>query len=396
MYRPYKYIRRGGRTNSRGFKFDCRIACSSSKQLEQHLNGTKHKMALYESSNEVEENTFPLDNMVVLDQTEDDISNDNAASPASCDSSDSATAACPLDFQTIDCIPTSHMVILDETNDDNDHPASPASCESASEFAPSSPGTVKMSDVSPEEKTRIEIPEDDQCAPESPHCALSSCPSTSSVPEEAGTSDKYYSEEHHSKSSKTVHKQFKKTFHIQPIKSNQDVIQFLKTFAVANDSDVAFAKKVTKLFSNALRKYNEIQLEEIICTEEAEHGSPEELGSSNLEQTNSVPCTTVRSESESVNSAPSSPTDSSLAQCISIPMSSADCKPDSPIINQSDNSSIASQSPTNRCEDIDTSDKPSTTNSTNDNSCSAIEGDLLMESEHCLTAEAACSDDEDV
>ncbi|XP_056376867.1 uncharacterized protein LOC130273682 isoform X2 [Hyla sarda] len=396
MYRPYKHIRRGFK-KSRGLKFfrprfaceHCRIACTSFKQLEQHLNGIKHKETL--DSIEGEQNTFPLEHMVVLDEIEDDLPNDVAASPASCDSSDCETAACASDFQTIDSIPRSRMVILDETNDDNDNPASPASCDS-SEFASSIP----------ERKTRIKKPEDDQTASESPLHVLSSFPSTSYVPEvKAGTSEKSTSKERHTKSSKTRHEKSKKTFYIEPIKNNQDVFQFLKTFAMANDSDVEFANKVKEMFSSALIKYNERKLAEIICTE-AEHSSADEHagpddGSSDHEQGNSIPQVTIKTEK--TNSAPSSPNNSSSEQCIYITVSSVDCKDDSPIIIESDNPdtfSIASRSPTKECEDIGSSNKPPSTNSTNDNSCSAIEADLLMESENCVTTEAACSDDDDV
>lgn len=382
----------------------CKIGCTSFKQLEQHQEGIKHKMQKksFWSSKEAEENTFSLDHMVVLDQTEDDLPNDNAASPACCDSSDSETAACA---SAIDNIPSSQMVILDETYDDNDHPASPASCDSsASEFAPSSPGTVKTSDVAPKKKkSRTEMP-DDQTAPVSPQSCCSSSKS-STVPEAVhGTSQKSTGKERHVKSRKTRHKEPKKTFHVTPVKSNQDVFQFLKTLAVANESDLGFAKKVKEMFSNALRKYKERELEKIFCTEE-EHSLSEELVEStdcpsDHDQTNSSMLqATNPSECKRINSAPGSPANASPTQCVSNSTSSANCQPDLPIIKQSDNpdiSPVASRSPTNKCEDMDTSSKPSATDSTNDNQCSTTETDLLMESENCITAEAACSDDEDV
>lgn len=408
MYRPHKYFKRGSMAKhftygrSRYVCEVCKIMCTSYKQLEQHRTGIKHKMqkrTFFE-----EENTFSLEHMVVLDQTEEDLPNDNAASPASCDSSDSETAASSSDFHTIDSIPGSQMVILDETNDDNDHPASPASCDSsASEFAPSSPATVKTFDVIPKKKRRTEMPDDDQTAPASP---LSNCSSfkSSTEPEAVhGMSEKSTGKEHHVKNRKTRHKESKKTFHITPVKSNKDVFQFLKTFAVANESDVAFAKKVKEIFSKALRKYEESELEKIFCTE-AEHSSSEELAAStncpsDHEQTDSPILQAINpSECRRINSAPGSPIISSPTQCISNSTSSANCQPDLRIINQSDysdSSSVASRSPSNKCEDIETSSKPSA-DSTNDNPCSATETDLFMEGENCITAEAACSDDEDV
>ncbi|XP_040288902.1 dentin sialophosphoprotein-like isoform X1 [Bufo bufo] len=408
MYRPRK--RRGALSADRYItafygrgRYEChvcRIACTSRKQLEQHVQGIKHQRNICDPSHKGDENTFPLEHMVVLDQTEEDFPNDNPASPASCDSSDMETAA-----SASDTIATSHMVILDETNDDYDHPASPASCDSsASESAPSSPATITTSDLTPKKKTRTEKPEDDQTAPMSP---VSSGSSSNSAPEAESahsTAKESTSKKHHSKSGKTRHKESRKTFHITPVKSNEDVFKLLKTFAVANESDVAFAEKVKELFSVALTKYKELKLEEIFCTE-AEHSSPEELvGSSDNhndhEQTNSfLPQATNTIEYERINSAAGSPVHSLPVQCISSPTSPADCQPNSPIRNQPNNpdtSSIASRSPTNICEDSDASNKLSATNPANDNPCAGTEVDLSMESDDCVAAEAACSDDEDV
>ncbi|XP_075682915.1 uncharacterized protein LOC142651751 isoform X2 [Rhinoderma darwinii] len=411
MYRPRKRYgkdinaRYSRRYESSRYKCqDCRIACTSPYQLEQHLNGIKHQKTLYGFYKE--QNTFPMDHMVVLDQTEEDIQTVNAASPASCDSSESATAASASDFQATDL---SRMVILDETNDDNYHPASPASCDSSdSESAPSCSATVKTPDVTPKKKkSRSKTPEGDETAAMSPSSVLSSCSSSNSAPEAENVQDtlkESTGKKHHAKSDKTQSNMSKKTFPIEPVKSNQDVFHFLKTFAVANESDVAFAKKVKEMFSSALRKYKELKLEEIFCTE-AEHSSAEELPestdvSSDQEQMDSaMPLATNNSECERINSTPGSPANSSTSQCISNPLSYANCQTDSPTVNQSVNpdvSSTSSRSPTNICEDFDTSSKPSVTNSTNDNFYTTTEADLLMESENCVTAEASCSDDEDV
>lgn len=403
MYQPRKYYKRGSMSKSFSYVKPryacevCKITCTSYKQLEQHQQGIKHKMQKksFWTSEEAEENSFSLDHMVVLDQTEDDLPNDNAASPASCDSSDTETAA---SASAIDNIPSSQMVILDETNDDHDHPASPASCDSsASEFAASS------TDVTLKKKPRTEMPDDDQTAPVSP---LSSCLSSKSSTGKGAihsSSEKSTGKERHVKSRMTRHKESKKTFHVTPVKSNQDVFRFLKTFAVANESDEAFAKKVKEMFSNALRKYKESELEKIFCTE-AEHSSSEDLVASDCpsdhEETNSsILQATSQSECQRINSAPGSPANSSSPQCISNSTSSVYCESDLPVIKQSnypDTSPVASLSPTSKCEGIDTSSKPSATNSTYYNPYSPTETDVLMESENCITAEAACSDDEDV
>ncbi|KAM3928967.1 uncharacterized protein RB166_006797 isoform 2-T2 [Leptodactylus fuscus] len=345
--------------------------------------------------------------MVVLDQTEDDLQNDNATSPASCDSSDSATAACPSDFQTIENIPRNHMVILDETNEDNDHPASPASCDSsASESSPSNPATTKSIDEIPRKKSRTEIPEDER----SLLSVASSCSSSNSAPEAEAvhgksekSSSRYYSKKHHANSGKTGHKESRKTFQMEPVKSNEDVFKFLKTFAVANETDVAFAIKIKEMFSDALRKYKETKLEEIFCTE-AEHSSPEEImessnDPSNNEQINSCIPQSTTSECVRIHSGPGSPANASPIQFVANPTSSTYCQLDSPVINPSGNpdaSSTGSRSPTNvfKALDTSTSNQPFATNSTDDNPCSATETDLLMESESCVTAEADCSDDD--
>ncbi|XP_073443974.1 uncharacterized protein [Dendrobates tinctorius] len=201
MSRPRKYFK-SGRGNYRSFSYIrtqhlcevCGIACTSFAQLKQHQKGKKHnllawsyqkKKQLRNPSVEVVEDTFPLEHMVVLDETEDDLPIASAALPASCDSSDSEIAT------TSDNILSSHMVILDETHDDNDHPASPASCDSsASDSAPSnsaSNGTAKK-------KIKTEKLDDDRTAQVSRLSVKSSSPFSKPVPKaEAvpGTSRKF-------------------------------------------------------------------------------------------------------------------------------------------------------------------------------------------------------------
>ncbi|XP_073443941.1 uncharacterized protein [Dendrobates tinctorius] len=85
----------------------------------------------------------------------------------------------------------------------------------------------------------------------------------------------YYSKKQYAERSKKAKNESIKIFHVEPIENNQDVFKFLKTFAIANSSDLAFAKKVKEMFSDALTKYKQIQMEELYCTE-AEHGPTEE------------------------------------------------------------------------------------------------------------------------
>ncbi|XP_073534688.1 uncharacterized protein [Phyllobates terribilis] len=342
------------------------------------------------------EDTFPMEDMVVLDETDDELPMASAASPASCDSSDSVIAITSDDF------PSSHMVILDETIDDNDHPVPSTSCDSpASESAPSNSATVKTSAVTAKKKIKAEELED-QTAQVSPRSVKSS--SSKPVPKaEAapGTSKKYSSKKRYAERNQREQNQSIKIFHVEPIENNQDVYKFLKTFAVANASDVAFAQKVKEMFSDALKKYEQMKMEEMYCTE-AEHGPTEEATEASddpcdHEQTTySVPQAIKKSDCERIHSAPGSPPNSSQSPPISIRTSSVDCQPGLPILKQSDNpdaSSVASRSPIYICED--TSSKPSATNSTNRVQSSVIEADPLMESEDCGAAEAACSDDED-
>ncbi|XP_072008937.1 uncharacterized protein [Engystomops pustulosus] len=490
MNRTRKRSKRGAGFNIKPFQGwhrykceECNIACTSSAQLEQHLKGNKHIKRLSESKEgsdrqflttfPAEENTFPLENMVVLDQTGEDLPNYNPASPASCDSSDSATAASPSDFQTIDHFPKSRMVILDEKNEDNhypaspasceeaseatpsnpdfqtidnvpkgrivildeknednDYPASPASCEEASEATPSNPGHIVILDEKNEDndypaspascegaseatpsnpdkpsrkRRRIKMSKDDHTAPKSPVSVVSSCSSSNFAPVadgDHGKSKKLKGEKHHSKRSTKSNREAIPAFQIEPVNSNQDVFKFLKTFAIGNESDLAFARKVTEMFSNALRKFKETKLEEIFCTE-AESDSPEELeGSANGPCNNeptifSIPQATNPSACERITSEPGSPMNLSPPQSVSNPISSADCQPDSPIINQSEMPDT-SRSPTNICEDLDTSNKACAINNTYDYPCLPTEANLLLESECCVTAEASCSDDEDV
>ncbi|XP_072008946.1 uncharacterized protein [Engystomops pustulosus] len=441
MNRTRKRSKRGAGFNIKPFQGwhrykceECNIACTSSAQLEQHLKGNKHIKRLSESKEgsdrqflttfPAEENTFPLENMVVLDQTGEDLPNYNPASPASCDSSDSATAASPSDFQTIDHFPKSRMVILDEKNEDNHYPASPASCEEASEATPSNPdeknedndypaspascegaseATPSNPDKPSRKRRRIKMSKDDHTAPKSPVSVVSSCSSSNFAPVadgDHGKSKKLKGEKHHSKRSTKSNREAIPAFQIEPVNSNQDVFKFLKTFAIGNESDLAFARKVTEMFSNALRKFKETKLEEIFCTE-AESDSPEELeGSANGPCNNeptifSIPQATNPSACERITSEPGSPMNLSPPQSVSNPISSADCQPDSPIINQSEMPDT-SRSPTNICEDLDTSNKACAINNTYDYPCLPTEANLLLESECCVTAEASCSDDEDV
>ncbi|XP_072008947.1 uncharacterized protein [Engystomops pustulosus] len=404
MNRTRKRSKRGAGFNIKPFQGwhrykceECNIACTSSAQLEQHLKGNKHIKRLSESKEgsdrqflttfPAEENTFPLENMVVLDQTGEDLPNYNPASPASCDSSDSATAASPSDFQTIDHFPKSRMVILDEKNEDNHYPASPASCEEASEATPSNPDEKNEDNDYP-------------ASPASCEGASEATPSNPVADGDHGKSKKLKGEKHHSKRSTKSNREAIPAFQIEPVNSNQDVFKFLKTFAIGNESDLAFARKVTEMFSNALRKFKETKLEEIFCTE-AESDSPEELeGSANGPCNNeptifSIPQATNPSACERITSEPGSPMNLSPPQSVSNPISSADCQPDSPIINQSEMPDT-SRSPTNICEDLDTSNKACAINNTYDYPCLPTEANLLLESECCVTAEASCSDDEDV
>ncbi|XP_072008943.1 uncharacterized protein [Engystomops pustulosus] len=453
MNRTRKRSKRGAGFNIKPFQGwhrykceECNIACTSSAQLEQHLKGNKHIKRLSESKEgsdrqflttfPAEENTFPLENMVVLDQTGEDLPNYNPASPASCDSSDSATAASPSDFQTIDHFPKSRMVILDEKNEDNHYPASPASCEEASEATPSNPdfqtidnvpkGRIVILDEKNEDNDYPASPasceEASEATPSNPgHIVIldeknedndypaspASCegaseatPSNPVADGDHGKSKKLKGEKHHSKRSTKSNREAIPAFQIEPVNSNQDVFKFLKTFAIGNESDLAFARKVTEMFSNALRKFKETKLEEIFCTE-AESDSPEELeGSANGPCNNeptifSIPQATNPSACERITSEPGSPMNLSPPQSVSNPISSADCQPDSPIINQSEMPDT-SRSPTNICEDLDTSNKACAINNTYDYPCLPTEANLLLESECCVTAEASCSDDEDV
>ncbi|KAG9479363.1 hypothetical protein GDO78_012824 [Eleutherodactylus coqui] len=185
-----------------------------------HLNCGDHFFFPFSSIFKGAENSFHLEHMVVLDQTGDDVPNDYAASPATCDSSDSESAT----SASVGHFSRSRMVILDET-DDNDHPASPALCDSSdSESAPSCPG----SEVAP------------------------------------GTAETSTSRKRSAKSDKTRRRESKQTFHIEPIESNQDVFRFLRTFGIANHYDVAFSEKVKEMFCRALRKYEERKLEAIV------------------------------------------------------------------------------------------------------------------------------------
>ncbi|KAG8572069.1 hypothetical protein GDO81_011901 [Engystomops pustulosus] len=182
-------------------------------------------------------------------------------SPASCEEASEATPSNP-----------------DEKNEDNDYPASPASCEGASEATPSNP------DKPSRKRRRIKMSKDDHTAPKSPVSVVSSCSSSNFAPVadgDHGKSKKLKGEKHHSKRSTKSNREAIPAFQIEPVNSNQDVFKFLKTFAIGNESDLAFARKVTEMFSNALRKFKETKLEEIFCTE-AESDSPEELeGSAN-------------------------------------------------------------------------------------------------------------------
>ncbi|XP_073534687.1 uncharacterized protein [Phyllobates terribilis] len=334
---------------------ECKIACTSFKQLKEHLSGTRHQALLeYES---IKQDTFPMEDMVVLDETDDELPMASAASPASCDSSDSVIAI--------------------------------------------TSATVKTSAVTAKKKIKAEELED-QTAQVSPRSVKSS--SSKPVPKaEAapGTSKKYSSKKRYAERNQREQNQSIKIFHVEPIENNQDVYKFLKTFAVANASDVAFAQKVKEMFSDALKKYEQMKMEEMYCTE-AEHGPTEEATEASddpcdHEQTTySVPQAIKKSDCERIHSAPGSPPNSSQSPPISIRTSSVDCQPGLPILKQSDNpdaSSVASRSPIYICED--TSSKPSATNSTNRVQSSVIEADPLMESEDCGAAEAACSDDED-
>ncbi|XP_073443940.1 uncharacterized protein [Dendrobates tinctorius] len=211
----------------------------------------------------------------------------------------------------------------------------------------------------------------------------------------------YYSKKQYAERSKKAKNESIKIFHVEPIENNQDVFKFLKTFAIANSSDLAFAKKVKEMFSDALTKYKQIQMEELYCTE-AEHGPTEEPieisdDSCDHEQTKySIHQAIKKSEHERINSGPGSARISSPTTSISIRTLSVDCQPGLRIIKQSDKpdaSSDASKSLTYICED--TSNKPSLTNSTNIVQSSATEAEQLMESEDCSDAEAACCDDED-
>ncbi|XP_072008944.1 uncharacterized protein [Engystomops pustulosus] len=447
MNRTRKRSKRGAGFNIKPFQGwhrykceECNIACTSSAQLEQHLKGNKHIKRLSESKEgsdrqflttfPAEENTFPLENMVVLDQTGEDLPNYNPASPASCDSSDSATAASPSDFQTIDHFPKSRMVILDEKNEDNHYPASPASCEEASEATPSNPDFQTIDNVPKGRIVILDEKNEDNDYPASPASCEEASEATPSNPDEKnedndypaspascegaseatpsnpvadgdhGKSKKLKGEKHHSKRSTKSNREAIPAFQIEPVNSNQDVFKFLKTFAIGNESDLAFARKVTEMFSNALRKFKETKLEEIFCTE-AESDSPEELeGSANGPCNNeptifSIPQATNPSACERITSEPGSPMNLSPPQSVSNPISSADCQPDSPIINQSEMPDT-SRSPTNICEDLDTSNKACAINNTYDYPCLPTEANLLLESECCVTAEASCSDDEDV
>ncbi|XP_066435326.1 uncharacterized protein [Eleutherodactylus coqui] len=351
-YRGRRGYYEGGYKRPRYSCEDCNIVCTSFAQLQQHLLGVRHIEGSHRPSEEGAENSFHLEHMVVLDQTGDDVPNDYAASPATCDSSDSESATSASGHFS-----RSRMVILDET-DDNDHPASPALCDSSdSESAPSCPGS--------------------EAAP--------------------GTAETSTSRKRSAKSDKTRRRESKQTFHIEPIESNQDVFRFLRTFGIANHYDVAFSEKVKEMFCRALRKYEERKLEAIFCTEAA-HSSDEEFaessdGPANHEETgSSLPQAPHKNECEKINSAPSSPANSSPAQCIIDPTSAADGQQDAMIISQPCDPD-ASSSPKNTCEDISIS--VTLPDSGNDNPCSAAEADLLMESENCITAEPAYSDDDD-
>ncbi|XP_077125790.1 uncharacterized protein LOC143782321 [Ranitomeya variabilis] len=403
MNRPEKYFKRG-RGSYRRFAYErpqylkcevCRIACTSFAQLTQHQKGKKHKFWAWKRHQKkkqllnpsVEEDTFSLEHMVVLDETDDDLPIASAASPASCDSSDPEIAT------TSDNFPSSHMVILDETNDDNDHLASPASCDSsASESAPSTSATVKTSDG--KKKIKTEKLEDDWTAQVSQRSEAEA----EAVP---GTSRTFSSKKRYAERSKKTKNESVKDFHVEPIENNQDVFKFLKTFAIANSTDLAFAKNIKEMFSDALKKYKQKKMEEIYCTE-AEHGPTEEPtemsnDSCDHEQTKySIHQAIKKSECERINSGPGSAPNSSPTPSISICTPSADGQPGLHIRKQSDNpdaSSVASKSLTYICED--TSNKPSLTNSTNIVQSTATEEEQLMESEDCSAAEAACSGDED-
>ncbi|XP_069586664.1 uncharacterized protein [Ranitomeya imitator] len=394
MYRPEKYYTRG-RSSYRRFAYDrrqylkcevCRIACTSFAQLTQHQKGKKHKFWAWKRQQKkkqllnpsVEEDTFSLEHMVVLDETDDDLPIASAASPASCDSSDPEIAT------TSDRFPSSHMVILDETNDDNDHLASPASCDSsASESAPTSSATLKTSDG---KKIKTEKLEDDWTAQVSQRSEAEAVP---------GTSRTFSSKKRYAERSKKTKNESIKDFHVEPIENNQDVFKFLKTFAIANSSDLEFAKNVKEMFSDALKKYKQKKMEEMYCTE-AEHGPTEEPiemsdNSCDHEQTKySVHQAIKKSECERINSGPGSAPNSSPTPSVSICTPSADCQPGLHIIKQFPD---ASKSLTYICEDHP--NKPSLSNSTNIVQSTATAEEQLMESEDCSAAEAACSGDED-
>ncbi|XP_075068830.1 uncharacterized protein LOC142158610 isoform X3 [Mixophyes fleayi] len=434
----------------------CNISCSSSQQLNQHLDGLKHHVnsvnANAEEGNVIcsrtvnfihtEDRTFPLEDMVIIDETDENLANESAAIPASCDSSDSEVAISSSGFQT-DIIFNTHSVIFDNIKDNTGHPASPASCDAfGSELAPSTPATVKIIDEQPKKK-KARMETSDQVAPISP-LSVSSCSSSNSAPEAEHFNEESkepFGLEHSQKIGNRKQKDWQETL-LKPVKSNQDVFQFLKNFEVTNESDVTFAVKIAEMFSRALHKYREEKLEEIVCTE-AEHNPTEELCMSPHAASSSIhvssPATAILpavsssapdlqtlclnlpkqsldiSSSEQMHSSTSQATansefirsscsnssrNSSPTQWVSHYTPSTDCQPFSSIQQTSSSShfsNIASnslRSPTNVNVVTNSLNKPSATNSTADYIHANNEADVLIDNDNCLTAEAACSDDD--
>ncbi|XP_075068828.1 uncharacterized protein LOC142158610 isoform X2 [Mixophyes fleayi] len=437
-----------------------------------------------------EDRTFPLEDMVIIDETDENLANESAAIPASCDSSDSEVAISSSGFQT-DIIFNTHSVIFDNIKDNTGHPASPASCDAfGSELAPSTPATVKIIDEQPKKK-KARMETSDQVAPISP-LSVSSCSSSNSAPEAEHFNEESkepFGLEHSQKIGNRKQKDWQETL-LKPVKSNQDVFQFLKNFEVTNESDVTFAVKIAEMFSRALHKYREEKLEEIVCTE-AEHNPTEELCMSPHAASSSIHDLKRCNEqlvskltAQVVNDTTTSPTSVSLATgarkqlifpktpsgdavsspatailpavsssapdlqtlCLNLPKQSldissseqmhsstsqatansefirsscsnssrnssptqwvshytpsTDCQPFSSIQQTSSSShfsNIASnslRSPTNVNVVTNSLNKPSATNSTADYIHANNEADVLIDNDNCLTAEAACSDDD--
>ncbi|XP_063778861.1 uncharacterized protein LOC134927811 isoform X2 [Pseudophryne corroboree] len=262
------------------------------RKVVQYTHHGKYFKKLKDSHIEDEDHTFPLENMVIIDETDEDLSDNGAASAAACDDSESE-AAVPISdksgFKTLDSISRKHM-----TNYDIDHPASPASCDfSGSELASSYTATVKTNDEQPKKKARFETLAYNETAPISPSSDVVDCSSSNTAPEAENVdeeSGKPIGTKHRKKNRHRKRKECQAIPHFKPVKSNKDVFKFLKNFELTNESDVTFAIKMAEMFSRALNKYREEKLEEMVCTE-AEHETTEELCTSLHTTSHSSPST---------------------------------------------------------------------------------------------------------